>query len=127
LPVEHIGFINAAIRNPDNTQFTLSLKKTGPGIFEDNFKATIPGVYRIYLTASGRTLRGLVFSREQLLTATVYRGGDNPVVIPPSHGENNLCSFLKCLLERKVITEDLLKRFETYGINWKQLLECCKQ
>jgi len=127
LPVENIGFINAAIRNPDNTQFTLSLKKTGPGIFEDNFKATIPGVYRIYLTASGRTLRGLVFSREQLLTATVYRGGDNPVVIPPSHGENNLCSFLKCLLERKVITEDLLKRFETYGINWKQLLECCKQ
>ena len=125
LPVENISFINANIQNPDSTKFVLSLNQVAPGIFENNFKATIPGVYKIYLTAGGRTLRGLVFSREQLLTATVYHGGDNPVVVPPSHGENSLCSFLKCLLERKVITEDVLHRFEKYGINWKQLLECC--
>lgn len=126
LPLEKVSAVNAVITNPDQTKYSFDLKQTGTGIFESSFKALMPGVYRIHIVANGRTLRGLVFSREKLLTASVYRGGDKPIVLPSdTNHRQTWCEFLKCLIEKKVITEEFVKRIEQQGINWKALEKCC--
>lgn len=125
LPVEDVSKINASIKNPDNSGNQLSLIQVGPGIFERSFKANMTGVYKLHLFADGRTLRGRPFTREQLLTASVYYGGNIPVQIPS--GDNSKqpwCDFLKCMIQHNVLSKDFLKRMEEIGVNWKALEKC---
>jgi Lysyl oxidase/von Willebrand factor type A domain len=129
LPLDDVYSINAEIKYPDNTVNTVALTKAAAGIFECSFKAGMQGVYKIHLVAQGRTLRGRLFTREQLLTASVYQGGDTPVVIPgDDNSKHAWCDFLKCLTEHKVLSREFLSRMEEIGINWKALEKClCKK
>jgi Mg-chelatase subunit ChlD len=101
LPVDHRASVSAELELPDNTLTTLALPETSPGRFQATMTATIPGVYRIRLVATGVTTRGIPFTREQLLSATAILGGDNP---PPSSGPSTktedaaLCRLILCLL-----------------------------
>jgi hypothetical protein len=128
LPLDDVYSINAEIKYPDNTVNTMALTKAAAGIFEVSFKAAMQGVYKIHLVAQGRTLRGRLFTREQLFTASVYQGGDIPVVIPgDDNSKDAWCDFLKCLAEHKVLSREFLSRMKEMGINWKALEKCvCK-
>jgi hypothetical protein len=77
------------------------MAETDPGKFQVSTTAVIPGVYRVRVMASGVTMRGALFTREQLLSATAILGGDNPL---PTTGpstkahDEQLCKLLLCLL-----------------------------
>src|SRR5262249_36939461 len=98
-----------------------------PGVFEAGTVGAIPGIYKFLVHASGKTLRGISFTREQYLTAAVVYGGDNP--LPTSDGDSDpgqlLCrlfgglfhdpGFIRYLEERKIDVQSLLRCLE----------ECC--
>jgi hypothetical protein len=101
LPVNHRADVRAEVDLPDHSLSVLALTETAPGRFEVGATASIAGVYRIRVVASGVTTRGIPFTREQLLSATAILGGDNP---PPTSGPSTkaadeaLCGLLHCLL-----------------------------
>ena len=107
-------------------QTTLLLSETEPGVFETHGTATIPGIYSVRLMASGKTLRGQSFTREQLLTGAVWRGGDQT---PPSSGgtdKDQLCCLLSCLTSPKVLTSQFEEQAKRWGINLEALRACLK-
>jgi hypothetical protein len=101
IPVARRGGVRAELERPDNTRETLSLSEVDPGHFEVNTTAIVPGVYRIRVVASGVTMRGVPFTREQLRSATAILGGDGPM---PTSGpttkahDEELCRLIECLL-----------------------------
>jgi len=126
IPVEHRASMLANIQRPDNSQATLSLLEVEPGIFEASTSAGMQGVYRFHLLASGVTMRGLSFTREQELSGSVVLGGDNP---PPTSDPSTrahdaqLCDLLECLLR-----PDLLGRFQPeQHIDLNAIRDCIEQ
>src|SRR5262249_54678745 len=68
--------------------------------------AGIQGVYRFRVLASGVTLRGIPFTREQLLSGAVVPGGDNPFPTsgPSTHDRDKaICDLLQCLLRPEAL------------------------
>ncbi len=131
LPVADRARVRGQLERPDGTQTTLVLAEVEPGVFETQTTASVPGIYNVRLMANGKTLRGQPFTREQLVTGAVWRGGDQP---PPSSGgpgKDALCCLLEGLTSSKVLTaqfEDLAKR---WGINLEALRTsvraCCSK
>ncbi len=101
IPVDHRASVRAYMELPDTTQVTLALTEGEPGRFQVSTTAVMAGVYRIRVVAFGVTMRGVPFTREQLLSATAILGGDNP---GPTSGpstrahDEELCRLIECLL-----------------------------
>jgi hypothetical protein len=89
-------------------------------LFETSFNASLDGVWRVHVKARGRTYRGGYFTREQLLTAAIVRGGDQPRL--PSDPDRLECA-LRCLAE----DEGARRFFEQYGIDPERLVECLQR
>ena len=84
LPVEGDPFVWAEVTRPGGSSVTVTLAADHPGEFSGSFPADRPGVYAIRVRARGRTRVGRPFTREQTVTAAVWRGGD--VVVDPGSG-----------------------------------------
>ncbi|MDD5319798.1 MAG: VWA domain-containing protein [Methylococcales bacterium] len=112
VPVAARATCRADLTRPDNTGATLAMAEVEPGVFEAMTSTLFAGVYRFRIVAEGRTLRGRPFTREQTLTAAVWKGGDNP---PPSSKDDpnargdRFCRLINCLLRQKSIQEALRK------------------
>lgn len=88
--------IVAEIERPDGTSWTQSMSETTNGVYETAFVAGQQGVYPMRLLAKGKSTRGRPFTREHLLTASTWKGGDQR---PPT-GDNqptDWCDLLACL------------------------------
>lgn len=125
LPVEKRASVMAEIKRPDGSMTSLALQETDPGVFEGVATAALNGVYPVHFRATGTTLRGFRFSREQLRTGMVWAGGDD---LPPRgkpRGED-CCAywggFLRCLLSDEAVQKLLIHN----DIDPKQLLKCVK-
>jgi hypothetical protein len=104
IPVARRATVQAYVELPDGSLVILPLPETDPGRFQAGMTAIIAGVYRIRVVASGVTMRGIPFSREQLLSATAILGGDGPSpTTGPSSREHDiqLCRLIECLLGPK--------------------------
>ena len=146
-PMEGVSEVKAELQRPDGTKTIISLNKIATGEFEANHKATIPGVYKYLVKANGTTSRGRLFTREQLITGAVWKGGDAPFPGSGSgsgsgsngggSGSNDpsssefWCCFFKCLFSEKVISEKYKKRMKEIGFDIDQLIaclgKCCKK
>jgi len=129
LPVKDRAKVRAELQRPDGTQTTLTLAEVEPGVFETTTLAALSGVYRFRVLAHGHTLRGLPFTREQLLTGAVWKGGDGPLPTSaddPAEGDRRLCELLQCLLSRAVVSEKLEARLRELGINLAGIRRCLK-
>jgi hypothetical protein len=123
VPVAARATCRAELTRPDNTQSTLALSETDPGVFEASITANHLGIYQFRILGEGKTFRGLPFTREQTLTGAVWRGGDNPppsVKDDPNRHDDRLCSLIACLLRNQEIVELLRKR----GVDPDQLRRC---
>jgi len=101
IPVTHRASMRAEVQRPDGTQAVLALLESEPGVFEASSLAPMQGVYRFHVVASGVTMRGVPFTREQLLTGAAVPGGNNPFPTsgPSTRGQDEaLCKLLHCLL-----------------------------
>jgi Common central domain of tyrosinase/von Willebrand factor type A domain len=106
IPVDHRATVRAELQRPDGTQTTLFLAEGEPGVFQASTVAPIQGVYRFHVVASGVTMRGLTFTREQLLSGAVLPGGNNPFPTsgPSTRGQDEaVCQLLQCLLRPEAL------------------------
>jgi hypothetical protein len=104
IPVARRASVQAYVELPDGSLVILPLTETDPGRFQAGMTAILAGVYRIRVVASGITMRGIPFSREQLLSATAILGGDGPSpTTGPSSKEHDaqFCRLIECLLGPK--------------------------
>jgi hypothetical protein len=107
----------------------LALNSADEGQFVGQFPTTVPGIYRFRVRVRGTTRRGEPFTREQTLTAAVWRGGDQPPNIDhlPSRDER-LCELINCLLVRDgAITPQLQEHLRKLGIDPAAALKCLEQ
>jgi hypothetical protein len=88
-PVENRANVQAEFKRPDKTTATLTLAEVEPGVFETTTAASMPGIYSVRALGTGTTLRGRTFTREQLLTGAVWKGGNSP--LPTSKEDPNEC------------------------------------
>jgi hypothetical protein len=125
IPVDHRASVSAELERPDGSRATLGLSETQPGVFETSTLAAIQGVYRFRVLASGVTLRGLPFTREQALSGAVVPGGDqpSPTTPPSTHGQDEaLCRLLECVLSPRALGSFLAEHKVDPGV----LQECVK-
>jgi hypothetical protein len=125
--------IIAELERPNGTHSVLQLNEVSDGVFEATFLADQVGVYPIRLLAKGKSLRGRPFTREHLLTAATWAGGDQP---PPSTGNpqnpnDKICELLRCIFGGKGISEEAIKRLLALGIDIRAIEKClskfCRQ
>lgn len=102
LPLDHRAHVRAEVHRPDGTSTVVALAETEPGVFEATTPAPLNGVYPVRFRATGKSLRGFPFSREQTRTGMAWRGGDAPPPRTPP-GNHELCDLLRCLLSDKGI------------------------
>jgi hypothetical protein len=86
LPVEGRAVVNVEVSRPDASVIPYTLDEEPGGNFERVFTANMSGIYTCRFMASGTSMRGKPFTREQTLTAAVWNGGDNPRT--PTGNEN---------------------------------------
>jgi hypothetical protein len=117
------GRVTVQVGWPDGTNSVLALTEYEPGRFEGALTAALAGVYYLTFRGEGKTLRGLPFTREEVRTAAVWKGGDNP---PPSsqsdphERDEQLCRLLECLLSK----ETLGRFYEQFGIDAEMVMKC---
>ncbi len=129
LPVADRAEVRAELTRPDGTQTTLTLPEVEPGVFETATAAVMSGVYRFFVQANGRTLRRKRFTRVQLVTGAVWYDGDAPPPTSkddPDEGRRRWCAFLRCLLGRGVITQEVEARLRKLGVDVDVLRRCVK-
>jgi len=124
IPLTQHAQVWADVTLPNGSTTVLSLASHADGQYSASYLTTLPGVYRFRVRARGVTQRGESFTREKTLTAAVWVGGDRPQDPRGGH-EGQLCSVLKCLLERGgLITPELEKRLIEAGINVPWIRKC---
>lgn len=96
-PLQRRARVEADVLRPDGVRVTLTLAEEFPGAFGGEITAGIAGIWHVRIRARGRTLGGLAFTREQLLSAAVMVGGDSPQ--RPPAGEGSLECLLRCLAD----------------------------
>jgi len=119
VPVKGRASIVSEVTAPDGAQSLLPLSEMDPGVFAAALTSTQPGIYRFRVLAAGNTFRGTAFTREQLLTGAVWRGGDRP---PSEQAEADLCTILACLLNNKRTLAALRK----CGFDARELQKCVR-
>jgi hypothetical protein len=120
VPVERRAVVNAQLEYPDGTVATFPLVEIDAGRFEASITATLSGLYRFRVVAAGTSMRGLPFTREQLLTGAAFRGGDDPIAPPEGPPDDRLCRLIACLLE-----DDGIQRYlKEHGIDTASLKRC---
>jgi L-Lysine epsilon oxidase N-terminal/L-lysine epsilon oxidase C-terminal domain/von Willebrand factor type A domain len=135
LPLRNGGTVWAEWTRPDGSQSTLTFQETEPGRFSASFIAGSAGVHRLRVRGRGRSRKGLPLTREQTLTAVVWRGGDRDAETGAGGGDRlidflnerdeRFCELLKCLLrEGGVVTPDFEKRLREAGLNLDQVRKC---
>jgi hypothetical protein len=130
IPVDHRASVRAEVERPDNSMTTLALAEVEPGLFETSTVASIQGVYRVRLLASGITMRKVAFTREQLLSGAVVLGGDNPAPTsdPSTRAhDKQLCELLECLLSSNALGRFLAKNDVDFNALRRCLEQWCKQ
>jgi hypothetical protein len=83
VPIEGAQVI-AEIAPPDSPLRQIDLEERRAGEYRGRFEGEYPGAWRVRLLARGAGLSGAPFTREQLLSAAIALGGDNPE--PPKPG-----------------------------------------
>jgi hypothetical protein len=130
IPFTAGSHVRADITKPGGAALTLTLQPQGDE-FVGKFIATAPGEYQIRVMASGRTDRGLPFTRERTLSAGVWRGGDTPPRGGPDDigsiiddGRRRWCAFLRCVLLTLSKNDALIKRWRELGIDPNEFVKC---
>lgn len=129
VPFAGSAHVRADLTWPDGHNETLVLPHVAAGIFETKRIATQVGLYTFRVRARGRTRRDVDFTREQIVTAGVWHGGDQQPPRDPTGSPDakpDLCDFLACLFGDNVLSPELRKRLQGAGIDLDALERCVR-
>jgi hypothetical protein len=128
VPIDGDAAVWAEVTTPANQVIQVAFTHTDLGLYQGSFVAADTGVYRARVRASGKTLRGFPFLREQTVTAGVWigQGGSGG-----SRSGECLCQLLNCLFGPKGVIsaegEQLLKRLGFDLAALRRCLAACAQ
>jgi Common central domain of tyrosinase/von Willebrand factor type A domain len=111
--------VDADVLRPNGVRLTLPLAEETAGAFGGEMVANLDGIWRVRVRARGRTLGGIAFTREQLLSAAVMVGGEAPP-LGPRDDHASLEDLLRCLVRQP----GWQKWLKDHGIDWARLREC---
>ncbi|MEL6852444.1 MAG: vWA domain-containing protein, partial [Bacteroidota bacterium] len=126
IPLEARAFVRAEITYPRGQQEEIRLEEVIPGRFEAAVDLRQDGVYSFRILSQGQTLGGDPFQREKVLTAQVWRNGNQPAPRSPRPSEQQSSAWsqwLDCLLKQKSFWHWL----ETQGLDVEELRACMKK
>jgi len=88
-----------AVERPDGQtlQLTLTEETKLPFRYRSEFETTLPGVYRCRVKAVSQSRRGHRYTRERVLTAVVWHGGDEAVRHPPTASDDQCAGSARCV------------------------------
>jgi hypothetical protein len=89
VPVQQRSTVTVETEYPDHSKQSLIFAEKQPGIYEAEVTATITGIYHFLIVASGINYKGIPFTREQILTGSVFMGGNNPLTVIDPFGTRN--------------------------------------
>lgn len=125
IPLDAKCTVQATVTGPTGLQSTVPLSHTGGGAYEGTFTATHAGAYGMLVRADGFSLRGSPFTREQIRSAFVWRGGNRP---DPGGSDPDRpapwCEIVECLLSEEVLTPRAQELAARLGIDLDALAEC---
>jgi hypothetical protein len=124
LPMDHRAQVRTELTRPDGSTAVLALAEVQPGIHETTTTAVQAGIYTFVVKAQGSTLRGRPFTREQVVTGAVWKGGDDPNPHSDPADDERWCRLLRCLLSDNVMTEAAVRHFRDKGIDLVALRKC---
>lgn len=134
VPVEKRARVWATVIRPDGSTLDVALDETQPGTFEGKFAAPFAGVYTARVQAMGATFYGTPFRREQTLTGIVFAGGDRrtdpgvaDLIDRLRERDERLCQLLLCLLDDRIIDQELAKKLKASGLHVDGIRECLKK
>ncbi len=131
VPVEGRARVAAHVTYPDGSATTHALAEEPGGTFSLSMPANQSGIYRFTVTAEGGSVRGVPFTREALLTAAVWPGGDRPDPEPGGRGDSHeggdWCHLLRCLLENGAVSDKLRERWREQGFDLDALRDCAER
>ena len=77
-PLRGSATVSADVTKPNGTLQKITLAHEGDGVFTGQMTANAAGLYSWRFRADGKTRRERPFTREQIRTASVWSGGDQP-------------------------------------------------
>ena len=121
VPIDGNGAVWAEITTPGNQAIQIPLSHADQGLYRGSFVAADVGVYRARVRASGKTLRGFPFLREQTVTAGVWIGGNSQGTNGGSGSGECLCHLLNCLFGPKgVVTSEAEQMLRRLGFDGRR-------
>jgi hypothetical protein len=137
IPLAHHASVWADIVRPDGGATSLPFTEQADAQFTAHFVAALPGVYRMRVRARGTSLSGEPFTREQTLSAAVWRGGNQGTGGTGGAGgaggggqgsAHCACELLKCLLAAGgLINKELEQRLKEAGIDLNHARQCLEK
>lgn len=131
-PLTLPAIVWADVLQPDGSRATLPFSRASAGDYRGDWTTTRAGVYQFVIHAEGRTTGNARFTREKVLTAGVWAGGDRP--FDPIGGgdqgggssgkDDGYCKTILCLIEQVMKSPVLQERFKAMGFDLDRLRRC---
>jgi hypothetical protein len=128
LPVEKRAVVRAHVEFPDHTQHIVRLAEIQPGVFEAQLIGDMAGIYRFTIEAKGVSYKGAPFTREQMLTAAIFRDLPHTTDIPSGGGvsKDDICRLLACVLSEKNLSAQFEETLKKQGISLAGIRRCAE-
>lgn len=121
--------VRAELTGPSGPE-VLDLKHVGNGVFVAEYVANHFGLYRFRVVAEGITLHHERFTREQLVTGSIYVPKPPEDPEPPKEGngcKEHFDAFLKALAVDRRLAKSLDAALRRQGSSLGELQECLKK
>ncbi len=133
-PLATAATVWADVIQPNGVTATLPFAHIGQNVYQADWTTSVPGAYRFVLHAEGRTSGNARFTREKVLTASVWVGGDRPYDpidggdgggTYDGGGKNDMCcTSLLCVLAQLLKSPVIQERCKALGIDPDDLRRC---
>ncbi len=132
IPLDTKCSVVAELTMPNKQVQVIALKQTEDGVYESSLTTTLSGVYKFLIKATGRSLKGKSFTREQVKTIAVWQGGNKPFPETPTSttggfNKEDLCQLLSCLLSDDNLSRKYKSRLKEGGINIDGMIKCLRK
>ncbi|HEX5152813.1 MAG TPA: tyrosinase family protein [Parafilimonas sp.] len=89
VPVQQRATVTAETEYPDHSKHNVTFYEKTPGIYEADLVASMAGIYNFHIIATGTDYKAVPFTREQILTGSVFLGGNNPGTVLDPFGSGS--------------------------------------